>query len=140
MAVRAEQRVARHAEALQLHLMADTVAGLGAVNAMLFRHRLDVIMVIRIFKASLQRVMVKVRHGLLCLDALDTHRLELQVRHRTGGILRQRLVNADGDFRAGNQLAAEQVRRQDFLSQIHRHEERTPFIICTMPKQAKTAE
>lgn len=120
--------------------MADAVARLGAVNAMLFRHRLDVIVVIRVFKASLQRVMVNVRHGLLCLDTLDAHRLELQVRHRTGGILRQRLVNADGDFRAGNQFTAEQVRRQDFLSQIHRHEERTPFIICTMPKRAETAE
>ena len=39
VAVRADQGLARHAEALQMHLMADAVAGTGKIHAVLFGTR-----------------------------------------------------------------------------------------------------
>ena len=51
MAVRAEEGFAGLAEAFQMHLMANTVAGLGKINTMFSGYGLYVFMVISVFKA-----------------------------------------------------------------------------------------
>ena len=81
MAVRADQGLARNAEALQVHLVANAVARAGEVNAMLLRHGLNVSVVVGVLKAGLQGVVVDVRHGALGFDPIDPHSLEFQVRH-----------------------------------------------------------
>ena len=51
--VRADEGLARRAEALEVDLMADAVARLGIVDAVLLGHGADVLVVVRILKAGL---------------------------------------------------------------------------------------
>ena len=61
VAVRAEQGLAGHGEALQVDLVADAVAGSGEPDAVLCRDSLDVLVVVRILAAGLEHVVVYVR-------------------------------------------------------------------------------
>ena len=81
MAVRAQQGHAWHAEPLQIHLMANTVAGLGAPNAVLAGHGLDVHMVVGIFKAGLQGIVINISHRLFRAHTFHAQGFELQVGH-----------------------------------------------------------
>ena len=121
VAVRADERLARLAEALKVHLMADAVAGAREPDAVLCGHGLEVAVVVRVFKAGLQRVVVDIGHAQLGLDARDAHRLELEIGHRAGRVLRERLVNAQGDLAAGGHVAVQQMCADDFLSQCLTH-------------------
>ena len=51
--VRTDQGLARCAEAFEVYLMADTVARLGVVDAVLLGHGADVLMVVRVLKTGL---------------------------------------------------------------------------------------
>ncbi len=64
VAVGADQGLAGNAEALQMYLMADAVAGTGKVNAVLFGDRLNKAVVVGVFKAGLQGVVVDIGDGL----------------------------------------------------------------------------
>ena len=101
MAVRADQGLTRDAEPLQMHLMADAVAGAGEIQAVLFAYRLDIPVVVSVFKAGLQGVVIDIRNRTLRPDAGDAHRLKLQIGHRPGGVLGQGLINPQPDFIAG---------------------------------------
>ena len=81
--------------------MADPVSGAREANAVLFGHGLDIAVIVGVFKGCLQGIVVDVGDGKLCFDALCAHRLELQIRHRAGGVLRQRLIDPEPDLRAG---------------------------------------
>ena len=119
MAVAAQQRLAGLADALQLHLMADAVAGLAQIDAVLAGDGGDIAVVVRVFKAGLQGVVVDVGHAALGLDALDIHGLKLQVGHGPGGILRERLVDADGDLAPRLELARYQMAGKNLLRYVH---------------------
>ena len=82
-------------EPLQMHLVADAVPRARVENAVLRRHRLKVFLVVRVLVAVLERVVVHVADGELRLQPLGAHRLELQIRHRPGRVLRESLVNPD---------------------------------------------
>ena len=110
VAVRADQRLARRAEALQMNLMADAVACLGIINAVLSGYRTDVFVVIRILEAGLQGIVVNVGDRTLGLDLIDAHRLKLEISHRTGRILRERLVDPEADLLPHDHLAVYQMR------------------------------
>ena len=101
MAVGADERLSGDAEALKMDLMADSVSGAREVNAVLFGHRLDKAVVVGVFKAGLQGVVVDIGDGTLCFDAVYAHRLKFQIRHRAGGVLRQRLIDPEPNLRAG---------------------------------------
>ena len=120
MGIAAQQGVSGHADALQLHLMADAVAGLGAPDAVLLRHGLDILVVVRVFEAGLQGVVVNIGDRLLGLHPIHAHGLELQIGHGAGGILGEGLVDADGNLRAGHEFAGQQVRGEDLLRQVHK--------------------
>ncbi len=129
MAVRAEQGLPRHAEAFDVHLMADAVARLGKADAVFFGNTLDIHMIVRVLKTGLQRVVVDVSDRQLGFHPLQADRLELQVGHRSGRILRQRLVDADRDFLSGFHAAGQQMLCNNFLGQGHSHVVVLPFIV-----------
>ena len=121
MAVRADQGLARCAEALQMHLMADAVACLRVVDAVLLSDRTDIFVVVRILEAGLQGIVVNVSDRALGLDLIDAHRLKLEISHRAGGILRQRLVDLETDLLTQYHFAVYQVRFQNLLRDCHTH-------------------
>ena len=121
VAVAAQQGHPGHAEALQMHLVADAVAGLRAEDPVLLRHALDILVVVRVLKPGLQGVVVDIGNALLRPHPPDAHGLKLQVGHRAGGVLRQGLVDPDGDLFPGLRGAADQVRVQDFVGKVHLH-------------------
>ena len=66
--------------------------------------------------------MIDVGHRALGLDLIDAHCLKLQVSHRAGRILGQRLVDAKTDLLALNHLAIHQMCFQDFFCNRHAHD------------------
>ena len=68
--------------------------------------------------------MVDVSDGQFRLDAGNPHGLILEICHRTGGVLRQGLVNAQTDFAAGGCRAIHKMGVNDLLSNRLSH-------ICT---------
>ena len=121
VAVRADQGLSRNAEALQVHLMADAVARTREIDAVLAADRLNVAVVVGVFKAGLQGVVVDVGHAALGPDAVDAHGLKFQISHGAGCILGQGLVNAQGNFAARRHVPLHQVRADDFLCDGQSH-------------------
>ena len=108
-------------KALEMDLMANPIAGTREANAVFFRYRLDITVIVGVFKARLQGVVVDVGDGKLCFDALCAHCLKLQIRHRAGGVLCQCLIDAKPDFRAGLHLPRDKVGSDDFLCECVSH-------------------
>ena len=121
VAVRAKQGFAGLAEALQMHLMTDAVAGLGEINPMLACHCLDIFMVICVFKACLQGVVVDVSNRFLCFDTGNPNGFKLQIRHGACGVLCQCLVDFDGDFLPCHHFTGYQMVFNQFFGNIHSH-------------------
>ena len=116
MAVRPDEGFTGNAEPLQMHLMADAVAGAGKIQAVLFAYRLDIAMVVGVFKAGLQGIVIDIRDRSLGLYARHAHGFKFQVSHGTGGVLCQGLVDLQTDFAAGNgHVAADQMRTNQLL-------------------------
>ena len=69
-------------------------------------YRLDKAVVVGVFKAGLQGVVVDIGHGPLGFDTRNAHGLKLQISHRAGGVLRQGLVDSQSDFRSYGHLTA----------------------------------
>ena len=66
-------------------------------------------MVVRVFKAILNGIVVNIRHGKFGLDALEPERLKLEIRHGAGCVLRKGLVYFDADLRAGYRAPLDDV-------------------------------
>ena len=117
--IRANQRLARLAEALEVELVADAISGLGIDDAILARHRLQVVVVIGILEADLHGVVVHVAHRELGLDAVDAHTLELEIGHRPGGILGEGLVNANSHLFPNDGVSGNEVGAKNLLCNVH---------------------
>ena len=78
-------------------------------------------MIVRIFKAGLNGVMVDIGHRFFCFHPIDAHSLKLQICHGAGGILGQGLVDPDRDFIAGLHVTADQMLLDDLLRQCISH-------------------
>ena len=121
MAVRTDQGLSRNAETLQMYLMADAVARTRKINAVLLCYTADKAVIICIFKAVLERIVVNISNAAFCAYPRHTHCLKFQICHRTGGILCQSLINADSDFRTLYHFALNQVGFQNFFRQGQSH-------------------
>ena len=121
MAVRADQSLSRNAETLQMYLMADTVAGTGKINAVLLCDAADKAVVICIFKAILEGVVVDVRHAAFCTYTRNAHCLKFQICHCTGCVLCQGLVDSDSDFGTLYHFTFHQMCFQDLFRQGQSH-------------------
>ncbi len=118
VAVRAQQQVAGGAEALQVYLVADAVPRPREVDPVLGGHGLEEAVVVRVLEARLEHVVVDVGDGEFGPHLGDAHRLELEVRHRAGGVLGERLVDADADLGARLQFAGDEVVSEDLSGQV----------------------
>ena len=81
-----------------MDLMADAVAGPGEIYAMLGGDRLQIAVVIAVFKAALESIVVNIGDTQLGLDSGNTHCLKFQISHSAGGILGQGLVDPQSYF------------------------------------------
>ena len=117
--VAAEKRRAGLAEALEVQLVADAVAALGVDDAVLLRDGLEEVMVVCVLEADLHSVVVDVADGEVRLHARNSHRLELQVRHRAGRVLRECLVDADPELGVLRWIALNEVRGKYLLYDVH---------------------
>ena len=109
------------AEPLEMHLVADPVAGAGIDGAELRGHALQVKVIVAVFEADLLRVVVDVRHRQVGPDLADAEGFELQKRHGAGGVVHQRLVDPDGDLLARDVVAFPEVRLQHFFDDVSAH-------------------
>ena len=98
-----------------MDLMADAVARTGETDAMLFGYGLDITVVVGIFKACLQGVVVDISNGKLSLDTFRAHCFKLKVCHRTCGILCESLIDAKSDLGTRDHFARNKVIFDDFL-------------------------
>ena len=81
----------------------------------------DVAVIVGVFKAALQGVVVDVGHALFGLDPVDAHGFKFQIGHGAGGVLGERLVNPQGDFAAGNHFTLHQMCLDDLLCDGQSH-------------------
>ena len=70
-------------------------------------------MVVGVLEVELDDVVVDVLHRALDAHARHVQLLELHEGHRPGGVLQERLVDAQGDRRAGLELAVGEVLFED---------------------------
>ena len=122
MAVRADEGLARLTEPLQMHLVADAVAGAGEVDTVLAAHRLDVAVVVGVLKARLQGVVVDIGNRQLGAHAGDADGFKFKISHGSRGVLCQCLVNAKGNLVSGNHLALNKMLLYDFLCYCKSHD------------------
>jgi hypothetical protein len=110
-----EERLARRGKPLQVHLVADAVAGLGEVHAVPGRERAEELVVVGVLEAELHHVVVDVVDGDVGGRFRGAHRLVFHHRHRAGDVLRQGLVDADADGRTGCEFAVLEVGIKDLV-------------------------
>ena len=116
VAVRADKSFSGDTEALKMNLMANTVAGTGEAKSSFLCNRLNETVIVSIFKACLQGVVIYISNGKLRSDTVNSHCLKLKVRHCTGCVLCKRLINSQTDFTAHRHIAGKQMIFNDFLS------------------------
>ena len=126
MAVRADQSFTRHAEPFEMHLMADAVAGTGEVYAVLFGNRAYKSVVVGVFKAGLQGVVVDVSNGAFGLYSVHAHCLKFEVCHCSRGVLGQGLVDFNAYLPALFKFAVCEMCFKNFLCKCESHKN-NPF-------------
>ena len=115
MRIRSQQRLSRFRKAFQMDLMTDTVSRTGKQDPVFLGHRLQIFMVIRIFKSALQRIVIDIADAQFRLYLVDPHRFQLQIRHRSCRILCQRLIDRNGDRFPADHIPLGQVSANDLF-------------------------
>ena len=98
-----------------MYLMANSVAGTREPYPMLFGNRAYKAVVVRVFKAALQRVVIYVCYRALGLYPVHAHSLKLKIRHCSCRVLRQGLINFQSDFRSLYHLSVDDMLFNDLL-------------------------
>ena len=71
------------------------------------RHALQIAMIVRVFKADLDRIMINIADGQLGFYFGHIHGIKLQIGHGSCGILSQGLVDTNADFFSGHKIAGD---------------------------------
>ena len=129
VAVSAQHHLAGPGKALAVQKVTDAVAGLGKIHPESGRRGLEEQVVIRVFSADAQGVVVAVKYAGLSLHPVGTHRQEGLPRHNTGQVMSQGLVHSDGDGGPWRQLTLHQVGAQDLKYNILCHAI-SAFFLC----------
>src|SRR5215471_16061467 len=103
-----------------MHLMADAVARSGVIQAVLGGHVLQVDVVIGVPEIPLQHVVIHITHGQLRPHARYASGFKLQIGQGAQGILRQGLIDAQGDLLARLQRTTDEMGLDEFMRQVHR--------------------
>src|SRR5919199_1706168 len=119
--VGADEDVAGPREALERHVVADAVARPREVRAVLAAVGLEHAVVVGVLEVERDDVVVDVLHRAVDRDAWHVELLELHEGHRPGGVLEQRLVDADADRRAGHEVAVDEVLLEDLAGEVLGH-------------------
>ena len=101
--------------------MADAVARTREPDAVLLGHRTNKPVVVGIFKAGLQGVVVDVSDAALGFDPRHAHRFKFQVGHGAGSVLGEGLVDLNADFLSLYHFAVHQMGAEDFFCNCHTH-------------------
>ena len=101
-----------------MNLVTDTVPGTRIINTELLGYRLEVTVVVGILIVNLYGVVIHVTDRQLVPHFRQSHGLKLKTGHGAGGILSQRLVNAQADFPIRRRRAAGQMFGKDRLRRI----------------------
>ena len=88
---------------------------------MLGGNGLDVAVVVGVFKAGLQGIVVNIGDRPFCFHPVNAHGFKFQIGHGAGGVLGQGLVNAQSHFRAGFHTAADQMGGNQLFCQCLSH-------------------
>src|SRR5579863_9947130 len=88
--------------------------------------RLQKTVVVGVFEASLQHVVVDVTNRQAGPDAWDAHGLELQIGDGSGGILGEGLINPHTDLLTSLELALRKMLGEYLADQVRSHA--TPFL------------
>lgn len=121
MAVGTDKGRAGTAEVLEMQLVTDAVAGGGEDDAVPGRHCAQKAMVVRIAEAHLQGVVIDVAHRKVGAHPVHPHGLELKVRHGPRGVLREGLVDAQGNGGTGCHVAVHEMGLDDLLGLVQGH-------------------
>ena len=95
--------------------MADAVAWAAVGDAEVFGGTLDEEVVVKVFWAALQHIVVDIGNGAFSFYAVNAHGFQFQIGHRTSGILGEGLVDAETDFTARDHLTIGEVSSKDFF-------------------------
>ncbi len=129
MAVRTDKGLAGDTESFKMYLVADTVAGSGEIDAVLFADRTDESVVISVLKTGLESVVVNVSHTLLGLYAGHAHSFILKVCHSTCSVLSKSLVDAYTDLLTLDEFTVNKVRFKNLFSKCKSHKKLPPYFI-----------
>ena len=122
VAVGAEARFARDAEAGILHAVHDAVAGAGKVDAVLLGDGSQEDVVIGGVGVDIQQVVVEVADRHLGAHPLDAHAFQSQIAHDGVDVVGEGLVELDIDLIAGvHGRRLGQMGGKDLPGQIHAH-------------------
>ncbi len=126
VAVGTEQRFPRSGETLQVHLMADAIAGLGKDGPVASRGCLHVPVVVGIARIDLVDVVVDVGHRSPGHHPREPHGLELEKGPGPVGVRQQNLVDGDPDFLADYRLAGDEALLDELAREAAAHPQRWP--------------
>ena len=109
VAVGAGHRRARPAEALHVHGVADPVARPGEPESKALARAVEEDVVVGVAEVGLQEVVVDVLHRDLRAHPVQVHGLQLEHDDGSGGVLGERLVDAEPDLGTRRHLPLDQV-------------------------------
>ena len=121
MAVGAQHHLTGPGKALAVQKVTNPIAGFGEIYPKAGRRGLEEQVVIRVFSADAQGVVVAVKYAGLSLHPVGAHRQEGLPRHNTGQVMSQGLIHSDGDGGPWRQLTLHQVGAQDLKYNILCH-------------------
>ena len=90
--------------------MADAIAWLAKIDAVLFGKRLEKPVIVAILKTSLEDVMVNIDGGVLHFDSRYSHCFKLEAGHGAGRILHEHAVYLKAYFLTWFHLAVNNMR------------------------------
>ena len=116
-----DQCLSRFSDAFILQLMADTVSRTGEPDTVLCCNALDVPVIVRILETGLQCIMIDIGHGPLRPNLIHAHGFKLQIRHGSGGILGQRLIDSKTNLFPGLHFPGKQMLFNNLLRNCLTH-------------------